>query len=110
MQAGKLRHRIQLQSKTTERDSFGEPIATWATYADVWAEVNPLTGRERYTAQQVQASVSHQVRIRHRDDVETLHRVRWMDKGTERFLDINAVLNPHHRDRELLLVCSEAAS
>jgi len=109
MRAGQLRHRLQLQSATTAPDDFGQPIPTWSTYADVWGEVRPLTGRERYTAQQVQSSLSHQVRIRYRGGVAETHRVRWVDKATIKILDINAVLNTEQRDRELLLLCSEAA-
>lgn len=109
MRAGRLRHRVTLQSPTTARNSFGEPIATFATYANVWADIRPLTGRERYAAQQVQASTTHQVRIRFRTDVEAIHRVQWVSHGATRTLDITAVLDPEERHTELLLLCSEAA-
>ena len=113
MRAGRLRHRIELQADTAttdDADSFGEVEPSWETYAEVYADVRPLVGTERYAAQQVQASVSHEIRIRFRADVLDTHRVRWVCRGTARLFDINAVLNVEERDRELLLLCTEATA
>lgn len=113
MDAGKLRHRIELQSLETTKDTFGADTATgqvWTTYATVWAEVKPLTGTERYGAQQVQASMSHQIRLRWREGVLATHRARWRRKGADRTFDILAPINVDERDRELVLLCAEATA
>lgn len=47
MQAGKLRHRITLQSAVDTQDqTTGEPVRSWSTLATVWANVLPMKGRE----------------------------------------------------------------
>ncbi len=104
MQAGRLRHRIELQSATETRNEYGEATASWSTYATVWAAVEPLRGAERYSAQQAQAEEITRVVIRFRDDVSPKHRVKYGG----RYLYINSVINPRERSRTLELMCTEA--
>ena len=105
MQAGKLRHRIQLQSMTTVDDTVGYPVETWGTYATIWAEVRMVTAGAGETfssgAAQRQAISSYNVRIRHRDGMSPLHRVIY-DSETLRILDIQ---DRSGRTRELMLIC-----
>lgn len=103
MRAGRLRHRITIEEKTVTQDAFGEPDATWSTYVKAWARVTPLTGREYMEAQAQSQSVSHEVRMRHRDGVTP--EMRMVHGG--RVFDIEAVLNEEERDRELILMCRE---
>lgn len=45
--AGKLRHRVTLQSRFETQDPVtGEPIIDWQTQGIVWASVEPLSARE----------------------------------------------------------------
>ena len=47
MKAGALRHRVDIRQKAVSRNTFGEEVVTWTTYADdVWAAVEPLRGQE----------------------------------------------------------------
>ena len=46
MEAGQLRHRVTIQQATETTDGFGGVTQAWATFATVWAAVEPLTGRE----------------------------------------------------------------
>lgn len=103
MRAGRLRHRVTIQSATTTVDSFGQPIETWGTFATVWAAVEPLSGREYFDAQQVQSEVSYRVRIRHLSGVVPTMRVSY----DSRTLEVLAVLNIDERDREMHLMCRE---
>ena len=45
--AGDLRHQVQIQSPSASADSFGQPQATWATVRTAYADVQNLTARER---------------------------------------------------------------
>jgi SPP1 family predicted phage head-tail adaptor len=127
MRAGKLRHRLKIQSKTTALDSFGGGAATWSTFANVYGSVEPLTGRERFDAQQVNPEVNHVVRIRYLDGVVPEQRILWgsvapdieetMDFDDEEIkrdvfgshaLYIDAVLDVGGRKRELQLLCKES--
>lgn len=103
MRAGELRHRITIQQKTVVRDTYGGETVTWTNTATVWAAVEPLSGREYFSAQQVQAEVNHRIRIRYRAGITTTMRVLW---GT-RVFDILAIINLQERGREIHLMCKE---
>lgn len=103
MQIGTLRHRITLQSYTAAPDSYGDPIKAWSDLADVWAAVEPLTGREYFQAQQTHAEVTYRVRIRYRGDVVPTMRIAYTGKT----LEILAVIDVGERRREMHLMCRD---
>jgi len=106
MNIGKLRHRVTIQKVTVTQDAdTGEVSETWSTLGQVWAEVAPLSGRELFAAQQVEAQVSHQVTTRYRGDVTPNMRI----SHNSRTLNIESVINPGERNRELQLLCTEVA-
>jgi SPP1 family predicted phage head-tail adaptor len=102
MEAGKLRHRLIFQEKAATVNSLGEPL-TWTTSFTVWGSVEPLSGREFFEAKQVQAQVSHRVRIRYRSGVAPSMRILY---GTRAF-DIQEVIDTEERHAELVLMCQE---
>lgn len=109
MRSGTLRERVTIQSFTAVQDAHGEPIKTWsnlATNPTVWANVGSRASGERFISggEQVQASVSHTVRIRYREDVTVLMRLIWR---TNRTLQIENVIDPDGRKSDLVLMCSE---
>jgi SPP1 family predicted phage head-tail adaptor len=74
--AGKLRHRVTLQSKgTPTRDAMGGEVVTWTTVDTVWAEVRPLSGRALIAAKQAKSEVTASITLRHRDDISPDWRV-----------------------------------
>lgn len=75
MIAGKLDRRVQLQSPTTGRGELGGQAITWATAADVWANVRTLNGKESVIAQQVKSQASVVVTIRYRADIDSNWRI-----------------------------------
>jgi SPP1 family predicted phage head-tail adaptor len=103
MNAGRLRHRIELQSKTEATNSFGEVTLTYSTYTTVWAEIRPLQGRELETAQQISADVNHKVTIRYNSSVVETDRILF---GT-RVLEIGGIVNTDERNIEQVLFCKE---
>ena len=110
MRIGKLNKRIELQSRSSSADSFGQPSNTWTTYKKTWAEVMPLAGnkimfstRETSYAAQYQQDITHQVRIRYNSSVTVDDRVYY----DSRILEIVSVVNVGERDREMLLICRE---
>jgi len=109
MKAGKLRHRIELQSNAPTQDSYGEPIASWTTDDTVWASIEPLSGRELLRAQEVHAEVTTRIRVRYPGALgaSTLTADDRIKHGA-RIFEIAAVINPDERDRELELLCVEA--
>lgn len=104
MRVGQLRHRVTIQTATETRDAIGGVIAAPSTFATVWASVEALQGREYLAAQQVNAEVDHRIRIRYLAGVTPKMRVAF----GARLFDVQAVLNPDGRNRELHLMAQEA--
>lgn len=65
---GKLHQRVTFQRETLVPDGMGGGTKSWATYATRWANVRPMSGRERFQAQQVEANSNYRLTVR-RDSV-----------------------------------------
>ena len=102
MESGKLRHRISLLQPSTTKNSFGE-LNPPNAFAQVWAEIEALSGRELYQAQQRVSEVTHKVTIRYQPNVVAKMCVLFND----RLLRIQAVMNPQERNNTLELLCVE---
>lgn len=83
MQAGKLRHRIQLQQQVQAQDpETGAVVLAWqdwpAAGKKLWGSIEPLSARDFIAAQALQSQVTARIVIRHRDGVlptmRALHR------------------------------------
>lgn len=105
MQAGRLRHRVELQRATDAIDAYGDTTPTWATLATVWAAVEPISGREYFLAQQTNSEVSTRITIRAVPGVilTPKDRIRW----GSRLFDLQAVIDRDERGRELQLLVIE---
>lgn len=105
MQAGRLRERVVIQKEVVSRDSFGAEVNPWQDVATVWASVRPGASGERFisAADQMQATITHTVRIRQRAGVSPKMRLLW----GSRVLNIQSVVDPDGRRREVLLLCEE---
>ncbi len=103
MRAGWLRHRVEFQRVTRTVGSLGEPVETWATFATVWASVEPQRAREYVAAASEQAAGQWIVKIRWRGDINRQQRALWNGHT----LEIESVASPYERNRDLELVCRE---
>lgn len=63
--ASKLRHRVTFLQRIVELDKWNQPKETWVIFAEVWASVEPISGREYWASSQVQSEVTHRIRIRY---------------------------------------------
>lgn len=89
MEAGRLRHRVTIQSMTETQDgTTGAITETWSDVATVWAEIAPLSGREFVAARETQGQIDARVLIRYRSDVTA--KMRLSAGGV--YYDIHAVL------------------
>ncbi len=106
MRAGRLRNQITLQQPAKGvADSYGASAATWADVADVWAEIEELSGIESLGGRAIAADLSHRVVIRWRSDVKPTWRIRWGD----RYLYPTAV-NADAKRTNLELLCRETVN
>ena len=79
MQAGKLRHQITIE-RPVESIVGGESRETWSMVATTWAEIVPLAGREFRTAAEPRADMTHTLRIRYREGLDSRCRIRLGDR------------------------------
>lgn len=77
MEAGKLRHRVEIQHKISSRDpvtgDFLDPA--WVKFAGVWAAVEDLSARDMIAAKADQSQVTGRMVIRYRAGVLPTMRV-----------------------------------
>ena len=106
MRAGPLRHTVKIvQAVKTGVDAFNEKTTSGDLVIDeVRASIEPLSGTDAITAQQVQPTATHQVRMRFTEAATTARRITF---GAREF-EIQSVRNVFERGREMLLLCREA--
>jgi len=103
---GKMRHYIALQHWAETRTASGYATQTYTTYASVWAYIRTLSGRERLGAQQVNATLSHEITIYYRSDVQPDDRIVW----DGRYFDIKDVRNVDERNIEIRMLAVEVVT
>jgi SPP1 family predicted phage head-tail adaptor len=102
MRAGRMRHKVSIERPTVTQDSTGSITNTWGEYASVWASVEPISGREYFSASQVQSNVSTRIRIRYLEGVTPKMRV--LHGST--YYDIEAVITDNKSGiAEMQLMC-----
>lgn len=75
LSAGKLRHRVVLQSPQTARDADGGVAIQWQDEATVWAAIEPLSAREFIAGNAMASNVDTRITIRHYPGVQPDWRV-----------------------------------
>lgn len=106
MRSGRLRRRIVIEQVTETADGGGGATEGWSaiTNGTVWARKAPLSGNERFAAQQVQGTLTTEFEIRYRSDVTSAMRVN--DGGTYYYI-AQPPHDPDDRRRSLVLICEE---
>lgn len=109
MRAGRLRHRVTLQRRSSALDEFGDPVSAWDVLAAVWAGVEPISGREYLAGQQVQSEVTHRVTVRYFAGLAPQDRIVWPDPstGVDRVFDIRSIIDRDERHASLEIMCIE---
>ena len=108
MRAGSLRHKITIQKCTIAKNSYGEAVKTWTSGLNTWGAIWPLRGNESFSASQMQAGVTHKVRMRYNTlENSTVINPECRIKYGSRYLSIESVLNPDERSIMLDMMCKE---
>jgi len=106
MRAGRLNRRVKIQYLNTEyKNERGETTPIWADLDNktIWAEVKNLSGKEYWSAMQVESAVNVRVCIRYRADITAKMRVIY----GARQLNIKAAIDVEDKHDELQLMCEE---
>ena len=104
---GALRNRVKIQCPTETRNSVGETVLEWSDYADRWAAISTLTGREIIANSRQEFTLTHRVVIRGGSvsgppEIKPQFRIIWGDRR----LEINSVISVD-RNRWVEMLCSE---
>lgn len=104
--AARLRKKITIQQLTETQDAEGGLVESWATYAIRSASIVPLNGTEYFQSRQFQNDVNYRIRLRYDSitkDITPKMRISWDSK----IFDIESIINPMERNKELVLMCIE---
>lgn len=99
----RLNKRVTIQRLEKVPDDYGQPIDTWVDVATVWAAIEPLRGREYFSAMSEHAEVTTRIRIRYRDDIDRTMKIK--HGGT--MFEILHIIHPDFAKKELQLMCKE---
>ena len=113
--AGALRHRVTLQKPAgaATRSATGADITPFAdVLTNLPAAVEPIAGRESFSALQLSAESTLRVTLRWSESLAAIApgwRLGWKPPGqtTMHYLDIQMVINAEMRNRWLELLCRE---
>lgn len=104
LNAGNLRHRIQIQSpvETQDQDTGAITVESWVTVATVWAAIEPLSAREFITSQTEKSQVVARITIRYRNDIDP--KMRIYHPGKSKFYNIEGLLSDKDSGFEYLTI------
>jgi len=103
MNAGRLNRRITIQSRPMGQDSYGQETGSWTNFATLWADVEPITGNEFFTAAAVGSEINRRIVTRYHAGISASQRILLGDE----VLDIEAVM-PDRRKTQLEILCKQA--
>lgn len=103
MRAGKMRHRVVVQSASESRAADGGVTFTWSDVSTRWASIEPASGKEFLSSQQVAAEVTHKITLRNYDTLTPQHRLKF---GT-RYFNIISVLRPDEIKHSMEVLAKE---
>jgi SPP1 family predicted phage head-tail adaptor len=104
LKVGPLRDRVSLQSQSTILNSNGDQVKIWTEFAQVWADIHPMSAREFSSAQQMTSNMMGRITIRYRADVNASCRIV---KGTTVYNIVGALPDPDTGSEWLTLPISQ---
>ena len=93
--AGKLKNTISIERELSTSDGSGGSVNAWAKILSTKAYVKPTTGGERFTAQRLEAKITHKVYVRFNPIIKTSDRINF----NGRLMQIRAIINIEERNK-----------
>jgi SPP1 family predicted phage head-tail adaptor len=104
--SSRLRQRLTLQQEAQAPDTAGGYTRSWQNVADLWAEITPVTGREKLFADQMQSQISHKIALRYRAGVSAGQRLVFETRA----FNIRYVFNVGENNEMLELLAEEGVA
>ena len=107
-QIGRFDKRIKFQYQTRVSDGMGGYTNTWTDDLTVWADIQPMTGRQALQEGQIQGEQQFKVYIRYTNDfnseLDNDYRIVYLPGSpNEKIFNIHSVENPG-LDREFYVI------
>jgi SPP1 family predicted phage head-tail adaptor len=97
-----MKQLLELQGVSTTSDGMGGTDHSWSKIDDVWGNIEPVTGSERWEIESIKGVISHVISIRHR---AVTNENRFVYNG--RVFLIRYALNEGEESHFTKLACSE---
>ena len=104
MEFGKLRELIDIEECSEATRTSGDVTETWSQVDQVYAEFMDSRGREFVNARQLNAELTHVLRLRYDSTLTPQHRITW----DSRVFNILSVRDVNERTHEMRVDCKEA--
>ncbi|AZO78343.1 MULTISPECIES: phage head closure protein [unclassified Bosea (in: a-proteobacteria)] len=102
---GALRCRLLLEAPVETADGAGGQLRSFETVAAVWAQVEWLSGDERWRGERPEQAASHRITLRWRAGVDAGQRLRAGDQ----IFDIRTAGDPDGGRRRLVCLAEEVS-
>ena len=106
MKCGRLRKFVDVERVVQPQDLAGQPQEGWHVITSVYANIEPMGGREYVSANQVVGEANTIIRMRALSGLTTKDRISWNGRKFE----IVAISDKEERGREAELMCKEIVS
>ena len=106
LEAGKLRHRLQIQTPVeSQNQATGDSEITWTAIGVVWADISPISAREFVASETEVSKVTTRITIRYTQDVKP--KMRLYHQAKDIYYNVEGVLSDKESGLEYLtLPCS----
>jgi SPP1 family predicted phage head-tail adaptor len=64
LEPGQLRNQISFAAPSATQDSFGQPLTSWPTYFQTWAQIRMLSGQELFQSDEFTSASQYRISIR----------------------------------------------
>lgn len=89
--------------ESTIKNEVGESTQVPMLHSKIWADVQPIRGKEFTESQKTSSELQYRITTRYREGVDPSMEVRW----DNRKLNINAVIDVNGREESMELMCVE---
>ena len=63
--AGDLRHQVQLATANASQDAAGQPLTAWVVYRTCWAAIRQLSGQQMFQSNEFASAAQVRITVRH---------------------------------------------
>lgn len=106
VRSGELKHFVDIQAPTRVSDGMFGFTETFTTLeSNVPVAIWPISASETLKGGRMENTITHRVKMRWRANMRTNFRLKFKD----RYFNIVSIINKEERNRELDILCREAA-